>query len=62
MRQAWICDEDAQFRRLVTTHGHQWMMISSLMENRSASQVCGRWEKYLDPKLVKDPSPKRRTA
>lgn len=41
--------------RLVAVHGKQWGLIASQMTNRSASQVAARWEKCLDPRLLKGP-------
>jgi hypothetical protein len=38
---------------LVKLHGRHWGLISSHMVNRSPNQVASRWEKCLNPKLVK---------
>jgi hypothetical protein len=53
MGRQWSTAEDETLVRLVNQHGKQWGIISSQMENRSASQVAARWEKSLDPKLAK---------
>jgi hypothetical protein len=53
MRRAWCPAEDDILIRLVRTHGKQWGLISSQMENRTAAQVSARWDKCLDPKLTK---------
>jgi hypothetical protein len=55
MRRSWTSPEDETLRRLITIHGKQWGLISTQMENRTASQISARWEKCLDPKLAKGP-------
>jgi hypothetical protein len=55
MGRAWTSDEDAILRELYSKHGKQWSLIASQIENRTASQVAARWEKCLNPKLVKGP-------
>ena len=51
----WTEDEDNLLRQLVQLHGKQWSIIASKMENRTASQVSSRWEKCIDPSLLKGP-------
>jgi hypothetical protein len=55
MRTHWSAEEDAALTGLVSTYGRQWGLIASQLQNRSPSQVAARWEKCLDPKLVKGP-------
>lgn len=55
MGRPWTTDEDAALKALYSKHGKQWSLISSQMENRTASQVAARWEKCLNPTLVKGP-------
>ena len=55
MGRNWEPAEDEQLRHLVSIHGKQWGVIAAQMENRSASQIAARWEKCLDPKLMKGP-------
>ena len=51
----WTEQEDSLLRQLVQQHGKQWSVIASKMENRTASQVSSRWEKCIDPSLLKGP-------
>jgi hypothetical protein len=51
----WTEDEDGLLRQLVNIYGKQWSLIASKMENRTASQVSSRWEKCIDPSLIKGP-------
>jgi hypothetical protein len=53
MGRPWTEDEDAVLKNLYRRHGKQWSRIASQMENRTASQVAARWEKCLNPALVK---------
>jgi hypothetical protein len=53
MGRKWSSVEDQLLMDLVEVYGKQWGIIASQMSDRSASQVSARWEKCLDPKLVK---------
>jgi hypothetical protein len=55
MGRSWTSGEDAVLRDLYSKHGKQWSLIASQMESRTASQVAARWEKCLNPTLVKGP-------
>jgi hypothetical protein len=55
MRRKWSTEEDESLVRLVGTHGKQWGVIASQMVSRSPSQIAARWQKCLDPKLIKGP-------
>jgi len=55
MGHIWGVEEDQQLMDLVRIHGKQWGLIASLMKNRTASQVSSRWEKCLDPIIIKGP-------
>jgi hypothetical protein len=54
-KRNWTEDEDAQLLELVTKHGKQWVLISPHIPHRTPSQIAARWEKCLDPKLLKGP-------
>ncbi|OHT00245.1 hypothetical protein TRFO_33119 [Tritrichomonas foetus] len=55
MGKNWSEQEDQILIDMVRTHGKQWGLIATKMENRTSSQVAARWEKCLDPKLTKGP-------
>jgi hypothetical protein len=53
MRARWTEAEDDQLRELVKTHGRQWSVIASYIPTRTAAQASARWEKCINPDLVK---------
>lgn len=55
MGKNWTASEDTELMRLVRKYGRQWNVIASHMKDRTASQVLARWEKCLDPVIVKGP-------
>ncbi|OHT03874.1 Myb-like DNA-binding domain containing protein [Tritrichomonas foetus] len=55
MRRNWTIDEDNLLRSLVNKYGHQWAEISTHFVDRKPSQIAARWEKCLDPNIVKGP-------
>jgi hypothetical protein len=53
-RVTWTAEEDELLRSLVSeTHPNCWSAISKYFPTKTAAQICGRWEKVLNPKLVK---------
>ena len=55
MGRNWDENEDNILRELVKTHGKQWNLIAQSLPKRTPSQVAARWEKCLDPNIVKGP-------
>ena len=55
MGRNWSASEDAELAKLVRKYGRQWGVIASHMKDRSPAQVLARWEKCLDPVIVKGP-------
>jgi hypothetical protein len=51
----WTPEEDDLLRQLIAQFGKQWSVIASHMPNRSATQVAARWEKCINPSLMKGP-------
>jgi hypothetical protein len=51
----WTPKEDEKLLHLMEIHGKEWWTISSEMKTRTASQISCRWERSLDPNLVKGP-------
>jgi hypothetical protein len=49
----WTEAEDEQLRTLFKTYGRQWTLIASHIPKRNAAQVSARWEKCINPDLVK---------
>ena len=65
----WTGEEDDKLKSLVVEHGaRNWKKIASYFEDRSDVQCLHRWQKVLNPKLIKGPwvpiyfyrSPKRK--
>jgi hypothetical protein len=55
-KQFWSKNEDALLKELVLKHGAKsWKKISSHFRNRTDVQCLHRWQKVLNPKLVKGP-------
>lgn len=55
MGRNWDETEDNILRTLVKTHGKQWNLIAQSLPKRTPSQVAARWEKCLDPNIIKGP-------
>ncbi|CAD8136117.1 unnamed protein product [Paramecium octaurelia] len=52
----WTEEEDQQLKELVTQHGAKnWKKIASYFEDRTDVQCLHRWQKVLNPDLVKGP-------
>ncbi|XP_038052846.1 myb-related protein A-like isoform X2 [Patiria miniata] len=55
-RARWTKDEDDTLRRLVENYGSEdWKHIASFFPDRSEMQCYHRWQKALNPELVKGP-------
>ena len=55
MGKNWTAAEDNELAKLVRKYGRQWNVIANHMKDRSPAQVLARWEKCLDPVIVKGP-------
>ena len=53
MSNSWNEADDNLLRSLVAQHNKQWNIIASYFPSKTPSQVASRWEKYLDPNLIK---------
>jgi hypothetical protein len=52
----WTEDEDEMLRDAVNTHGGKnWKKIAEMLQNRTSVQCLHRWQKVLNPNLVKGP-------
>uniref|UniRef100_A0A3Q0SVU3 MYB proto-onco like 1 n=1 Tax=Amphilophus citrinellus TaxID=61819 RepID=A0A3Q0SVU3_AMPCI len=52
----WSRDEDEKLKKLVEQHGtDSWKLISTLFPGRTDGQCQHRWQKVLNPELVKGP-------
>ncbi|XP_060631393.2 myb-related protein A isoform X2 [Anolis sagrei] len=55
-RVKWTRDEDDKLKKLVEQHGTtDWTFIASHLQNRSDFQCQHRWQKVLNPELIKGP-------
>ncbi|NXF94930.1 MYBA protein, partial [Eubucco bourcierii] len=55
-RVKWTRDEDERLKKLVEEHGtDDWAFIASHLQNRSDFQCQHRWQKVLNPELIKGP-------
>ncbi|XP_040564790.1 myb-related protein A isoform X1 [Lepeophtheirus salmonis] len=54
-RGRWTKDEDEKLKRLVEIHGERWDVISSQLGDRADGQCQHRWQKVVNPELVKGP-------
>ncbi|NXF39718.1 MYBA protein, partial [Nyctibius bracteatus] len=55
-RMKWTRDEDERLKKLVEQNGtDDWAFIASHLQNRSDFQCQHRWQKVLNPELVKGP-------
>uniref|UniRef100_A0A8I3W417 MYB proto-oncogene like 1 n=1 Tax=Callithrix jacchus TaxID=9483 RepID=A0A8I3W417_CALJA len=53
-RVEWTRDEDDKLKKLVEQHGtDDWTLIASHLRNRSDFQCQHRWQKVLNPELIK---------
>uniref|UniRef100_A0A8C8DGA2 Transcriptional activator Myb n=1 Tax=Oryzias sinensis TaxID=183150 RepID=A0A8C8DGA2_9TELE len=52
----WTREEDEKLKKLVELHGSEdWKVIASLLSNRTDVQCQHRWQKVLNPELIKGP-------
>ncbi|XP_049446549.1 transcriptional activator Myb isoform X2 [Epinephelus fuscoguttatus] len=52
----WTREEDEKLKKLVEHHGSEdWKVIASLLTNRTDVQCQHRWQKVLNPELIKGP-------
>ncbi|CAK6962221.1 LOW QUALITY PROTEIN: transcriptional activator Myb [Scomber scombrus] len=52
----WTREEDEKLKKLVEHHGSEdWKIIASLLTNRTDVQCQHRWQKVLNPELIKGP-------
>uniref|UniRef100_A0A674MPZ8 Transcriptional activator Myb n=1 Tax=Takifugu rubripes TaxID=31033 RepID=A0A674MPZ8_TAKRU len=52
----WTREEDEKLKKLVELHGSEdWKLIASLLPNRTDVQCQHRWQKVLNPELIKGP-------
>lgn len=52
----WTTEEDDKLKALVVEHGaRNWKKIASYFDDRSDVQCLHRWQKVLNPKLIKGP-------
>ncbi|KAF7230429.1 transcriptional activator Myb isoform X2 [Nothobranchius furzeri] len=52
----WTREEDDKLKKLVELHGSEdWKVIASLLTNRTDVQCQHRWQKVLNPELIKGP-------
>ena len=51
---SWTPEEDDRLRKMVEqSESVSWCAIARYFPNKTAPQIAGRWEKVLNPKLVK---------
>ncbi|XP_054474307.1 transcriptional activator Myb isoform X2 [Anoplopoma fimbria] len=52
----WTREEDEKLKKLVELHGSEdWKQIANLLTNRTDVQCQHRWQKVLNPELIKGP-------
>ncbi|KAK3860773.1 hypothetical protein Pcinc_033205 [Petrolisthes cinctipes] len=51
----WNKDEDEKLKNLVEHHGENWEVIASCFLDRNDVQCQQRWQKVVNPELVKGP-------
>ncbi|XP_057679560.1 transcriptional activator Myb [Corythoichthys intestinalis] len=52
----WTREEDEKLKKLVELHGSDdWKLIANLLPNRTDVQCQHRWQKVLNPELIKGP-------
>jgi myb proto-oncogene protein len=54
-RGRWNKEEDEKLKRLVEVHGERWDFIASHFPDRADVQCQHRWQKVVNPELVKGP-------
>jgi len=54
-RGRWNKEEDEKLKRLVEIHGERWDIVASLFHDRADVQCQHRWQKVVNPELVKGP-------
>uniref|UniRef100_UPI00358EF0BA transcriptional activator Myb-like isoform X1 n=1 Tax=Myxine glutinosa TaxID=7769 RepID=UPI00358EF0BA len=55
-KSRWSRDEDDKLKKLVAKHGRDnWKVISTFFTNRTDLHCLQRWQKVLNPELVKGP-------
>ena len=52
-RGRWNKEEDEKLKRLVEMHGERWDIVASLFHDRADVQCQHRWQKVVNPELVK---------
>ena len=52
-RGRWCKEEDEKLKRLVEVHGERWDFIASHFPDRADVQCQHRWQKVVNPELVK---------
>lgn len=54
-RGRWTKEEDDKLKHLVEVHGERWDFIASVFPDRADVQCQHRWQKVVNPDLVKGP-------
>ena len=54
-RGRWTKEEDRKLKELVLVRGENWSLIADHFPDRTDSQCQQRWEKVVNPNLVKGP-------
>lgn len=55
-RGRWTKEEDEKLKNLIESYGeNDWNLISSFFADRNDLQCNQRWDKVVNPKLVKGP-------
>jgi len=54
-RGRWNKEEDEKLKRLVEVHGERWDFVASHFPDRADVQCQHRWQKVVNPELVKGP-------
>lgn len=55
-RGGWTEEEDEMLKQAVEYHnGKNWKKIADMLQNRTSVQCLHRWQKVLNPNLVKGP-------
>ena len=52
-RGRWTKEEDEKLKRLVEVHGERWDLLASHFPDRADVQCQHRWQKVVNPELVK---------
>ena len=52
-RGRWTKEEDEKLKRLTELHGERWDFIASHFPDRADVQCQHRWQKVVNPELVK---------